>query len=531
MMLLHISNMLKENLEQYIPKNAKIEFSANAAIFEVPISDIKEIANNLYNNKNLPLKFITATDEREENGCFKIWYVFGVPQEKTFIIPFVQLKNTEEFPSLTPAIHAAGFYERKILTFLGLIPIGHPDPRPLILHENWPTDAFPLRKDFDWKTKPDLEQGTYPFQKVEGEGIYEIPVGPIHAGIIEPGHFRFSVAGEEIVLLEARLGFTHKGSEKIFEHLSLTDQVRLSEKISGDSSFSHSLAFCQALEQLGNITVPKRALYLRVIYAELERLANHFGDIGAIMIDTGFNFGGSHGSRLREMMMQINERLTDSRFLRGVNTCGGVTKNINIKEKENLIKNLTTINKDFSEIIEVAENSTSLLNRLKGTGILSLEIAKDRGVVGIPAKSVGIKVDARVDFPYAAYDELKLEKIETEKNGDVYARFRVRIKEALVSIKIIQEALHKLPDGLIIASDNEVKFNKNAIAISMVEGWRGEIMYFVTTDKSGNINRVAPRDPSFINWTVLGSAGLGNVVPDFPLINKSFNLSYSGNDL
>lgn len=525
--------MVKEKIQQYIPQDAKAEFCGSTAIFEIPVSKIIDVVTDLYDKHHIDLKLVTATDERKESGCFKIWYVFGSPKENVFVVPYICLKDTNEFPSLSNAIHSVWNYERKIKTFFGLMSAGHQDLRPIILHENWPTDAFPLRKDFDWQTRPAEARGEYEFQKVEGEGIYEIPVGPIHAGIIEPGHFRFSVAGESIVLLEPKLGFTHKGSEKLFETLPLDDKVRLSEKISGDSSFSHSLAFCQALEQLSDITVPKRALYLRVIYAELERLANHFGDIGAIMIDTGFNFGGAQGARLREMIMQINERIAGNRFLRGVNVIGGVTKDIDSQEKEKLLSNIINTRKDFSEIIAIAKNSVSLMNRLKGTGVLSLEIAKVFGAVGVAAKAIGIQNDARVDYPYAAYDEVPIENISTEQSGDVYARFLVRIKEVYQSIEIIKKALHKLPNGPIKAEIDidKVAFKKNACAVSIVEGWRGDIVYFATTDSNGNISRVAPRDPSFVNWTLLRDAGFDNVVPDFPLINKSFNLSYTGNDL
>ncbi len=523
--------MTTEHIQSYLPKNTKAEISGNIAFFPVPTSLIKEVAIELYQAKNLKLKLITATDQRETGEGFKIWYVFSVPKEHIFIVPFIQLKDSQEFPSLTPVIHSAYNHERKIHTFFGLTPNGHPDLRPIILHENWPNNAFPLRKDFNWKTKPAKTHTPYQFQKVEGEGIYEIPVGPIHAGIIEPGHFRFSVAGEEIMLLEARLGFVHKGIEKLLEILPLTDKVRLSEKISGDSSLSHSMAFCQALENLGDIMVPKRALYLRVMYAELERLANHFGDIGAIMIDTGFNFGGSQGARLREIIMQINERLTKSRFLRGINIIGGVTKDISPKEREALLKDLEKITKDFSEVITIAENSMSLLNRLKGTGVILQTLAKDYGASGIAAKATGIAADARVDYPYAAYSDLGFNEIETEPDGDVYGRFRVRIKEVYASIDIIKNVLQKLPKGPINADAHHIALKKNTFAISIVEGWRGQIVYAIFTDSLGNISRVAPCDPSFLNWPLVGEAGPGNVVPDFPLINKSFNLSYSGNDL
>jgi len=530
-MLFLTTNMIKKKIQQFIPQDAQVEFHNNSATFEVSTLEIKKATHDLYANKNLSLKLIAATDERAENGYFKIWYIFGVPKENLFIIPFILLKNKTEFPSISLVIYEALNYERKIKTFFGLDPIGCHDKRPIILHENWPIDVFPLRKDYDWQKRPQIASGTYSFQEVKGEGIYEIPVGPIHAGIIEPGHFRFSVAGERIVLLEPRLGYTHKGSEKLFEVLPLNGKVKLSEKISGDSSFSHSLAFCQVLEKLSDTVVPARARYLRVIYAELERLANHFGDIGAIMMDTGFNFGGAGGARLREMVMLINERITGSRFLRGVNMIGGVAKDIDESEKNNLLLELKTLSKDFDEIMEIALNSTSILNRLKGTGVLSAKIAKNHGVVGVAGKAVGIINDARIDYPYAAYDELLLDEIVTEQDGDACARFLVRIKEARASIKIMENASKKLPKGHISIPNPNVVFKKNTFAICVVEGWRGEILYFVTTDANGNISRVTPRDPSFINWAVLCDAGFDNVIPDFPLINKSFNLSYSGNDL
>ncbi|KKQ80703.1 MAG: hypothetical protein UT02_C0003G0002 [Parcubacteria group bacterium GW2011_GWC2_38_7] len=517
-----------KKITKYLQEKGEIITSSNTTYLEVPATNIQALVSDLIKDKEAQLSLITATDERAEDGCFKIWYIFSLPLEHKFIVPFIKLKDEEQFPSIASIVHSAWGYESKIKTFFGLTPIGHPDARPVILHENWPTGVYPLRKDFNWDTRPEEAQGTYQFQQIAGEGIYEIPVGPIHAGIIEPGHFRFSVAGEEIILLEPRLGYTHKGSEKLFEVLPLDQKIRLSEKLSGDSSFSHSLAFCQALEELSETIVPKRAGYLRVIYAELERLANHFGDIGAMMLDTGFNFGGAQGARLREIVMQINESLTGSRFLRGVNVCGGVTKDI--EQKINLTEKLTDILQDFNEVVAVAENSASLLNRLKGTGELPLVIAEDHNATGIAAKALGIKTDARIDFPYTAYNELGFDKIEIEKDGDAYARFYVRVKEIYASIKLVLQALKNLPDGSICA-ENGLNFKKNAVAISVVEGWRGSIIYFVATDAKGNITRVAPRDPSFVNWPLLGYAGAHNVVPDFPLINKSFNLSYTGNDL
>ncbi|PIX98714.1 hypothetical protein COZ22_04320 [bacterium (Candidatus Howlettbacteria) CG_4_10_14_3_um_filter_37_10] len=519
---------MEKIIKELIPQNANPKNFGNLITYEVSSSDILSVCKDLYFKHKLHLKTITAIDEGHNN--YKILYVFGVPKENIFLIPYIKLSNTTEFPSLANDIHETSGYERKIQTFFGLLPQGHVNPRPIILHKNWPEDQFPLRKDFKWNDRPKEASNTYEFTKVEGEGIYEIPVGPVHAGIIEPGHFRFSVAGEEIVLLEPKLGYTHKGTEKLFETLPLEKKIKLSERVSGDSSFSHSLAFCQALESLADVNIPQKAKWLRVIFAELERLANHFGDIGFIMLDTGYSFGGLSGQRLREMIMQWNEMLTGSRFLRGVNTIGGVTKDILPDFNTKLLKDLEKIEIDFTEIMKIANSSSSLLNRLEDTGTLDPRIARDHGVIGVARRAIGVKTDARIDYSYAAYDKIQLE-IATEETGDVNARFKVRIKEVYSSIKILVEALEKLVDDEELFSSQNTSLKKDAYAIGIVEGWRGDIVYFIATDRNGNITRVDVRDPSFLNWTVLGYTGKGNVVPDFPLINKSFNLSYSGNDL
>jgi len=516
--------------EKYIPKNYEIKKDGNVVSFHVPPEDIIAVCRQLYFHTALQLKTITATDERKEGIGFRILYVFGVPKEDIFLVPFIVVNAKEEFPSLTREIHEASIYERKTRSLFGLKPVGHSNPRPLILHENWPSNVFPLRKDFHWQERPAEANGTYEFRKVEGEGLYEIPVGPVHAGIIEPGHFRFSVAGEEIVLLEARLGFTHKGTEKLFEILPLGQKVKLSERVSGDSSFTHSMAFCQALENLSEIEIPERAKYLRVLFSELERLANHFNDIGFIMLDTGYSFGGTHGARLREMIMQWNERLTGSRFLRGLNCVGGVTKDIPNEMCGELRSALAILRKDFSEMIEISEDSSTLLNRLEGTGKLDHQIAVDHGVIGIAGRAVGLEHDARKEYPYAAYDNFDFE-IAMENGGDVRARFNVRVKEIHTSLEILEQALRSIPSEQDVAASKKVEFRKNSYGVGVAEAWRGDVVYFVATDADGKISRVDVRDPSFLNWHVLGHAGNGNVVPDFPLINKSFNLSYSGYDV
>lgn len=502
----------------------------SATAYEIPVSDVQHIVPFLYKQKSTQLKTMFAADLTEEKKGFRIYYVFGLPQENTFIVPYISLPDTTQFPSLTKYIHEVASYERKIHSLMGLTPVGHPDLRPFILHENWPTSVFPLRKNTSISKRPPIANGAYAFHTVHGEGIYEIPVGPVHAGIIEPGHFRFSVAGEEIMLLEPKLGYKHRGVEKLFETLPLAETVRLAERVSGDTSFSHSLAYCQAIETLAGVTVSKRTALLRVIFSELERLANHINDIGFIMLDTGYSFGGSSGQRLRETVMQWNERLTGSRYLRGVNIIGGATKDISTDTQTALITFLSSLENDFREVLAVSSESSSLYNRLEGTGTLDKTVARDHGVIGVAGRALGLPHDARKDYPYAAYDTLPF-PISLQTSGDVRARFGVRVKEVYTSLTLLRGALSKLKHIHNAITQTIGSLKKNSIGIGVTEGWRGDIIYTVFTDANGNITRVDVRDPSFLIWSAVGHAGKGNVVPDFPLINKSFNLSYSGHDL
>ncbi len=506
----------------------------NRILFEVRTADLSRVIQTLKKTHALPLKTVAGSDERGTGSGFRIYYVFGIPKENIFLIPFLSVDPKESsFPSLTAEDQEFAMYEREILTFFGLMPVGHPVPERITLHaENFPKDIHPLRKEFKWNTaitEPKVKEWAV-FKKYEGEGVYEIPVGPVHAGIIEPGHFRFSVLGEEILRLEPRLGYVHKGTEKLFETLSPDRQVMLAERISGDSSFHHALAYCQAVESLGGVVIPKRAKYLRMIMAELERLANHYNDLAFIMLDTGLSFGGSQGTRLRERVMQWNERLTNHRFLRGVLTPGGLLKDIPNHELSALKIDLVDLESDFLEVMDAVSESLSLLNRLQNTGRLERAIGEDHGIVGIGARAIGLERDARADFPYAAYDMVHF-SIPTEDGGDVFARYKIREREVHQSFKILHQSIDHIVSvtGPVISSMN--KLAQNAHAVGIVEGWRGDIVYFIMTDSAGAIVRVKVRDPSFLNWQVFPYLVTSDMVPDFPLINKSLNLSYTGNDL
>ncbi|OGG57605.1 hypothetical protein A2853_01920 [Candidatus Kaiserbacteria bacterium RIFCSPHIGHO2_01_FULL_55_17] len=517
-------NDRSELLKKYLPDHTG-PMSGNVIAVPVEAGELASVFRRLI-NAPLPLQTIFASDD---GGRFTIRYVFSVPHEPCAIALTLSLKGTA-FPSLAREFPATALYERLIMTMFGLTAEGHPDPRSLILHEeNWPSGTYPLRKDFKWNTRvPETKSGEYPFQRIEGEGIYEIPVGPVHAGIIEPGHFRFSVVGEEIIALEARLGWVHKGVEKLFENLPLEKQVRLAEYISGDSSLSHSLAYCEALETLTGTKVPDRARYIRLIFAELERLTMHIFDIGNIGGNgTGFTFMAAQGFRMAESLRQLSEALTGSRFLRGVNIPGGVTRDISSDDTLKLSKFLSALRQDFSEMMHIADASASLSNRLKGTGTLSREIARENHVVGIAARSCNIPRDARLEHPYAAYREIA-PTIALETGGDVNARFYVRVKEVYESISLIEKAVAGFPKGT--TRMDLAPLPEESLAIRAIEGWRGEIVYAIET-KAGSISRVAVRDPSFIHWQLFPHLVTNDMVPDFPLINKSFNLSYSGNDL
>jgi Ni,Fe-hydrogenase III large subunit/Ni,Fe-hydrogenase III component G len=509
----------------YLPGRS-FELHGNVATVPTEAHDLAPTIHAL--EAALPLVTIFATDEREKGHGFRMYYVFGVPHESVFIAPCLSLKGTT-FPSLARQFPAFALYEREMQTMFGLTAEGHPDPRSLILHEeNWPKGLYPLRKDFKWDTNvPETKSGEYRMHTIGGEGIYEIPVGPVHAGIIEPGHFRFSVAGEEIISLEARLGWVHKGVEKLFEALPMEKKVALAERISGDSSFSHSLAFCQALELATKTEVPARAKHLRVVFAELERLTMHIFDIGNIAGNgTGFSFMAAQGFRMVEKLRRLSESLTGNRFWRDVNIPGGVAKDMSATAAVSLLHELTALKQDLTDVIGVANASASLEHRLKETGILDKQVVLDYGAVGIAARCVGIPKDARIEYPYAAYGDLK-PRIVVEEDGDVEARFRIRIKEVYESIELIEKALASLPQGVLSAP---VSLPQSSLAVSVVEGWRGEIAYAIQI-QDGAISRVKVRDPSFIHWQLFSHLISKDMVPDFPLINKSFNLSYTGNDL
>jgi Ni,Fe-hydrogenase III large subunit/Ni,Fe-hydrogenase III component G len=504
----------------------EVSISHNETYLNVKKEIIVKVSDYMYHHLDMPLVCIFATDERKKDGSFKIHYVFSQDKNDAFIILRLNVDEKNlKYPSITNKIGAANWYEREIQDMFGLIPLGHPDPRRLMNFEDWPAGVHPLRKDFDIKTKPSRVEGEYIYRRVEGEGVYEIPVGPIHAGVIEPGHFRFSVAGEPIINLEIRHFYTHKGVEKLFENISIEKGVFLAERISGDNSVAHAVAFCQAMEKIAGINIPPRAKNTRIILLELERIYNHIGDIAGIATDVAFSFGAAHANKLKEDILQLNERITGSRLLRGMNTIGGVRRDIGDKKDEILLC-LSIIQRDFRKLMEHLFSTPSLMDRIETTGRIYNDIAKGLHVVGPVGRASGIDRDTRRDHPYAAYNEFNF-KVPVSKAGDVHARTIVRADEVCESVGLIEQALWSLPQG-----DINVKVDKipDGHALGYSEAPRGETIYWIRT--SGNkIERCKVRDPSFCNWLSIEYAVLDNIVPDFPIINKSLSLSYSGNDM
>ncbi len=487
---------------------------------------LKDIGTLACRDLGAELIMMAAEDRRRETGSFFVHYLFAHRLDRWFIHASVPVEGPEPaLPSLAPFLYPASRFEREIRDLFGIAVPEHPDPRPLVKHGFWPDDFFPLRKDAVAGAFSD-DGRPFPFTPVGGEGVYEIPVGPVHAGVIEPGHFRFSVMGETIIDMKSRLYFTHKGTEKLFEGRHPSEGVELAERVSGDTSVGHALAYCQAVEAASSTEAPTRSRLLRVMLLELERLYNHVTDFGAILNDTGFAVGHAHSFRIREQLLRFNKQLTGSRLLRCVLTPGGLVRDLTVAP--DFAAGIDAAVLDFSEIVAISLDNTLVADRLEGAGILERDIARDYGVVGYVGRASGIDCDARRDFPFAAYSQLEF-KVPVYRSADVKARALVRVDEVRESAALIRQVCARLAAGAVRADVS--RLNPFAPAFGIVEGWRGRIVHWIVAGADGTLHRVKIVDPSFFNWPALSRALEDNIVPDFPLCNKSFNQSYSGNDL
>ena len=491
-------------------------------------SDVRSLTAFLRSAYDARLVTVFAEDRVQPEGCFYNYYVFEQRPNPQFLIVQAPVPAGDpRFPSLAEELPAVNWQEREIQDWFGLEAVGHPNPRRVALHDHWP-DVHPLRKDFRIDEKlPPFEGEQHLYRPTLGEGVFQIPVGPVHAGVIEPGHFNFALAGEPILYLQLRMFYTHKGTEKRFEHLPIRRAVFLAESISGDSSFSHAVAFCQAVERAAGIEIPARAAVMRTVLLELERIYNHTADIGAIATDVGFVVANMHAARLREMMVALNEELTGSRLLRGAACVGGVRRDWSIQHPRSIGMVLAMFEREFHDLIALITSSESTRDRLEHTGILRPETARALGVVGLAGRASGIDLDVRRDHPYAAYGGIDL-RVPVYDAGDVWHRMQVRVDEVRESIRMIREVIRSVPPGAWCAPPQPIPAGR--CAISAIEGWRGEIVHWIRTGPGETLERCKIKDPSVNNWPALVEAVQGNIIADFPVINKSFNLSYSGTD-
>lgn len=491
-------------------------------------SDSREAVSQFRTRYGARVAAIFAEDRREVEDCFVVYHVLEFPKQRAHLLVSTRVDpRIARLPSLSAELPALNWQEREIQDMFGVPLDGHPNPRRVALHDNWP-EVYPLRKDFGVRTVlPEFEGERHVYRPALGEGVFQIPVGPVHAGIIEPGHFNFAVAGEPILYLQLRMFYTHKGIEKLFERMPVQRAVFLAESISGDSSFSHGTAFCQAVERAASIPVPQSAERMRSVLLELERIYNHVADIGAIATDVGFVVANAHASRLREMLFRLNEELTGNRLLRGMVCIGGVRRMWNDDQVSALRHTIEQFNAEFRRLVEMIQASDSTRDRLEHTGILPPEKARDLGIVGVAGRASGVDLDVRRDHPYAAYHRVTVDP-PVYQAGDVFHRMQVRIDEVWASVKMIREFAGPPFTGEPCSPVPSIPSGR--CALSAVEGWRGEILHWLRIGDHNRIERCKIKDPSLNNWPALVEAVQGNIVPDFPVINKSFNLSYSGTD-
>lgn len=433
------------------------------------------------------------------------------------------------YPDLAGTFPCAARMQRAAADLSGVRADGSRDPRPWLDHGRWNADSPPLRQQV--RSGPPAVGAVpaqYPFVCVEGDGVHEIAVGPVHAGIIEPGHFRFSVVGEKVLRLEERLGYAHKGVERRFTELAPPAAARLAGRVSGDSTVAYAWAYCMALESAWRCEIPGRATWLRALMLERERVANHLGDLGALGNDAGLTFGLAQFSRLREDWLRLSAEVFGHRLMMDAVVAGGVAIDVPRAMRDALRAQCDRIERDVQALQTVYNAHAGLQDRFMEAGKAPPELAARLGLTGLAGRASGQAADLRCNHGWAPYDGFEV-AMATHRGGDVAARVTVRFDETFESLRLIRAICAGLP-GDATRVDLQPPATAS-LGAGWVEGWRGEVFVALEIGGDGRIVRCHCHDPSWQNWPVLEHAVIGNIVPDFPLINKSFNLSYSGHDL
>ncbi len=449
------------------------------------------------------------------------------------------LDAARHYPDLTPIFACATRMQRAAKDLSGVVAATGTeddiDARPWLDHGLWPLDAPPLQPGArplpgaapDRDARATLP-ADYRFVRVEGEGVHEIAVGPVHAGIIEPGHFRFSVVGEKVLRLEQYLGYVHKGVEQRFTQLAPLDAHRLAGRISGDSTVAYAWAYCMALESAWQCRVPERAAWLRALLLERERVANHLGDLGALGNDAALAVGLAQFSRLREDWQRLSQQVFGHRLLMDAVLPGGVAVDPAPAALAQMRQQCDRIEREVDALRTLYDEHAGLQDRFMTTGVVAPALAAQLGLAGMAGRASGQAFDLRSDHDWAPYRGLNF-AMATHREGDVAARVLVRFEELAESLRLIRALSAALPGGAVCSPPQPP--GVAARGAGWVEGWRGEVLVALNTGADGRILRCHAHDPSWQNWPLLEHAVIGNIVADFPLINKSFNLSYSGHDL
>lgn len=470
-------------------------------INEIPVLNINDLRQEIINLSKRVVGFFG----KKEDEKVRLFVVLADDEEgKLYVSSSIFEKDEKEYESLTQIIPAFHMFEREFYEEFGIKPLNHPWLKPIRNHKN-----------------------EYKFFEMDGEEVHQVAVGPIHAGVIEPGHFRFMCHGEKIYDLEIQLGWQHRGVEDL---MISQPSNQLAESICGDSVIAQNLAYSNAIESLCDVEVTNKAQLIRLIALEMERSAIHIGDLGAIAGDIAYLMGASIFGATRTLVINTMLEISGSRFGRGLITTGGVNYDIDEELSNKILSVLEKVSADVERTTKTMLNSPTVASRLEKTGIVSEEKARSLGLVGMAARASGVNIDTRFDFKEKWYQDIENRTIKAD--GDVYSRTRLRYKEIKQSFHIIRRLLEKLQsykeEQLIVELP---QMQSNSFVISMTEGWRGEVVHIAMTDENSNLSRYKIKDASFNNWFALAMAVRNNGISDFPLCNKSFNLSYCGNDL
>ncbi|KZL91378.1 NADH-quinone oxidoreductase subunit C [Clostridium magnum] len=508
-----------------------LEFNVNTEIKNgnelyvyIKKEDIKDIVDIMFTKYRLYF----AGEFCMQRDNFLISIILTNRKKGYFVI--LRYETEKEIISLQGFANQSHLFEREIKDLFGLQIVDGEDKRTIVKHELWEKDVYPLRKEFEYGRKiRDLNQTEdYAFREVVTEGGYQIPVGPVHAGIIEPGHFRFSVIGEPIENLQIRLMYKHRGIEKICENTDINKLNLIFERVAGESSVAYGEAYAQLIEKMIKYGVSKEIRALRVVLLELERIYNFLDDVAGICVDIGFSYPAKKFGYLSEIIHQLCERITGSRFLRNSIIPCGTNINFTKGNKIDILETVKTVEKRFNEIVDITLGSVSFLDRVEHTGIVENKIAKHLNMTGVVGRASEIHYDVRRSFPYEIYKEIK-KSTNFKKLGGVFERYSLKLEEIRDAFKFIRESLDSINDD-IKKSREKIRIEEGKEGFAVVETVKGELIVYGKVGENNEFDRVYLKTPSFTNWKGLTYAVLGEIVPDFPLCNKSFNMSYSEND-